>query len=146
MLIPQELYTKIIEVMPIPCVDLLVCEPSGKVLMMKRKNQPAKGSWWFPGGRILFGEHRKDAASRKLMQECGLSSFSISEIGTYDVILDMPENKLSHGITTVYKILVDTDIVSMDKQNSEYDWKHPQEWLNKTNNSFIKSVLESCSK
>jgi hypothetical protein len=58
--------------------------------------------------------------------------------------LDLPKNGLSRGITTVYKISVDHEIVSIDKQSSDYNWKHPNEWLKKANNTFVKEVLESC--
>lgn len=39
---------------------------------MLRENQPEQGKWWFPGGRIHFGESRLDAARRKVKEECGL--------------------------------------------------------------------------
>jgi ADP-ribose pyrophosphatase YjhB (NUDIX family) len=42
--------------------------------MIERKNRPTKESWWFSGGRILFGELRKDATTRKLKEECVLNS------------------------------------------------------------------------
>jgi hypothetical protein len=50
--------------------------------MIERKNRPTKESWWFSGGRILFGELRKDATTRKLKEECVLSLISVSEFGT----------------------------------------------------------------
>jgi len=82
MYIEEELYDKIKSVMPIPCVDLVVINNQEEVLMLKRENEPAKGLWWFPGGRVHHNETRADAALRKLKEECGLKGLSCDEIGT----------------------------------------------------------------
>lgn len=57
--------------MPLCCVDLVV-ENKGKFLLVKRKRNPAKGKWWFPGGRVFFGENLTSAAKRKLKEELGI--------------------------------------------------------------------------
>ena len=36
--------------------------------------EPAKGQYWFPGGRVLKGELIPAAAGRKALEETGLSS------------------------------------------------------------------------
>ena len=119
--IPAELYNQITQVMPIPCVDLLVIDKTEKILMIKRKNLPAQGKWWFPGGRVFHGELRKNAALRKLKEECGLIPKEVHEMGTYDVLLDMPWGYISHAITTVFKITVSDDSeLQLNGQNVEY--------------------------
>ena len=45
MLVPEELYLRIVQVMPISCVDLLVVDEAGKILLLLRKNEPAAGQW-----------------------------------------------------------------------------------------------------
>lgn len=69
--IGQELYNKILENVPIACVDIAIIV-DGSVLLVKRKDAPAKGEWWVPGGRILKGETMKDAAKRKAQEEVGI--------------------------------------------------------------------------
>ena len=143
MVIPEKLYQKIIEVMPVPCVDLLVTDKLGKVLLLKRKNEPAKGQWWFPGGRVHFLETRVQAASRKLKEECGLEALQMKEVGTYDVILDMPDDaSQSHGITTLFHISVrqQSDII-LDTQSLASDWRMPDEWLSDSLHFFIKQAI-----
>ena len=84
-MIPDDIYSLIVRSMPISCVDLLVEDQEGKVLLVKRAYEPAKGQWWFPGGRIHYQELRHKAAKRKLKEECGLIAEDFTEIGTYEV-------------------------------------------------------------
>ena len=71
MKISSEEYKKILEVLPIACVDLLIIN-NNKCLLLKRDNDPAKGQYWFPGGRINKSELIKDAALRKAKEETNL--------------------------------------------------------------------------
>ena len=149
MIIPEQLYKKIIKVMPVPCVDLLITNTQGKVLLVKRKNEPAKGQWWFPGGRVYFGETRQAAAIRKLKEECGLVAEDVTEIGTYDVILDIPNMKgLSHGITTLFSVDVgENPPLVLDPQNLEAEWRTSKDWLQETLHFFIsRNLTKSHSK
>ena len=143
MIIPEKFYQEIISVMPIPCVDLLVVDKTGKILLLKRKNEPEKGKWWFPGGRVHFGETRQAADIRKLKEECGLVAENVTEVGTYDVILDMPNMKgQSHGITTLFFAHVATDSpIVLDAQSLEADWQTLEAWMKERLHSFIRNNL-----
>lgn len=70
--LPSELYSEIHRVMPIVCVDVVV-HYHDKILMIKRKREPAKGQFWFPGGRLFKKECLKEAAYRIVKSETGLS-------------------------------------------------------------------------
>ncbi len=143
MIIPEQLYKKIIKVMPVPCVDLLITDKQGKVLLVKRKNEPAKGQWWFPGGRVYFGETRQAAAIRKLKEECGLVAEEVTEIGTYDVILDMPNMKgRSHGITTLFHIRIPKHkSLSLDHQSEDGRWRKNPECHKNILHPFVRTAL-----
>jgi len=143
MIIPDQLYSKIIDVMPIPCVDLLVVDRHRNILMLKRKNEPAQGQWWLPGGRVHFGETRHAAAIRKLYEECRLEADSIQELGTYDLILDVPGRKNgSHGITTLfYAQIVDRNALFLDKQSEKAKWLQIDEWKGQSLHPFINYAL-----
>jgi len=142
MKIPDKLYQQIIQHMPVACVDLLVTNKQGRVLMLKRRKPPAKGQWWFPGGRVLYFEKRIDAARRKLREECGLEALNIRELGTYDVIFDgnSPECA-SHAITTVFHVVANDKKVRLDNQSADYAWKSVDYWLKKVKHKFLLSVL-----
>lgn len=142
MLISEELYSRILQVMPIPCVDLLVVDDAGNVLLLLRKNEPAAGQWWFPGGRVLFGEARRDAAKRKLAEECGLHSTQFQELGTFDVFFDVGQQERAHSITTLFRVRVGTGHhMRLDHQSSEACWLTLREWLGRELHPFVRSGL-----
>ena len=96
--IPDEDYKKIIENVPICCVDLVILH-NNKILLVFRKNEPAKNKWWFPGGRIYKNEKLKDAVSRKAYGEVGLKIEIIKKIGVYELMFDKgPFNDLKSGV------------------------------------------------
>ncbi|MCK4818540.1 NUDIX domain-containing protein [bacterium] len=141
MFIKDDLYQQIKKCFPIPCVDLVVINDSNEILMLRRLSEPAKGKWWFPGGRVYFMESRRDAAMRKLMEECGLQGEIVKEIGTYDLLLEIETEISSHAITTVFHITVDNDKVIIDDQSTEYAWKTPNNWLKELVPGFPYDIL-----
>jgi 8-oxo-dGTP diphosphatase len=56
---------------PIPAVGALVFR-DGKILTIKRAQEPGKGKWSIPGGRIELGETSFEAARREVMEECSI--------------------------------------------------------------------------
>jgi colanic acid biosynthesis protein WcaH len=143
MLISKELYDQICRVMPIPCIDLLVTDETGRVLLLKRKNEPMKGQWWFPGGRVFFNETRCQALIRKLKEECNLSPLTTKELGTFDLILDKPSNNLPcHAITTLFLVLVGRkSSLKIDEQSYKAEWHTPEEWMERNLHEFVKNHL-----
>lgn len=141
MLIESSVYEIIKKSMPIPCVDLIVIDKSGNILMLLRNNDPAKGQWWFPGGRVLFNETRLDAAHRKLKEECGLEATQILEIGTKDLILTNLDGTLSHAITTVYAVFADGEVI-LDDQSQVYAQKNAEQWLQSDLHEFLKNAIK----
>ena len=143
MFIPKDIYDQICRVMPIPCIDLLVTDATGRVLLLKRKNEPMKDQWWFPGGRVFFNETRHQAVIRKLKEECNLIPSTVNELGTFDLFLDKPENDLpSHAITTLFRVLVEReDPIEIDGQSLEAEWCFPSEWTERNLHPFVLNHL-----
>lgn len=122
MLVDQQEYERFIAVFPRVCVDILVRDERGRVLLLRRTNEPAMGQWWFPGGRIHIGETRLDAARRKLREECALDSPALRELTSRDLFFDTPNGR-HHDVTIVFCLDV-TDCVNIitDAQSSAYQW------------------------
>lgn len=87
MYVGKLLYSKVVKNFPISCVDILIKNTKNELLFVKRKNQPAKGCWWIPGGRVIHGEKRKTAAKRKAREECGIAIQNLKELGTFELFL-----------------------------------------------------------
>ena len=56
---------------PIAGVGALIVH-EGKLLLVKRGVDPAKGKWSIPGGAVELGEKMRDAVIREVKEECGL--------------------------------------------------------------------------
>lgn len=44
----------------------------GKILLVRRAREPARGVYTFPGGRVEFGESLTEALTREIREETGL--------------------------------------------------------------------------
>lgn len=143
MFIENRLYEKIRKLLPIPCVDLVIVNDQGKILLAKRNNEPALGEWWFPGGRIHYLETRLAAVGRKLQEECGIEAGLREELGTFDVMVARSDNgNQIHAVTTVYMVrIASLPVINLDAQHSEVKWLLPVDWLNLQIHPFVANVL-----
>jgi ADP-ribose pyrophosphatase len=57
-----------------------------KILLVKRKLDPAKGDWAIPGGKINLGESLTQAAEREIREETGISIKAKKPIYCFDSI------------------------------------------------------------
>ncbi len=51
----------------------VVLVENGRLLLIKRGNEPGKGLWAVPGGKVRIGETLKAAAQREAAEETGLN-------------------------------------------------------------------------
>jgi ADP-ribose pyrophosphatase YjhB (NUDIX family) len=54
------------------CVGAVVLDDAGRLLLIQRGHEPAKGSWSVPGGRVEPGETDEQAVRREIAEETGL--------------------------------------------------------------------------
>lgn len=124
MTIPEKIYREILDYLPILCVDIVVRMEGGH-LLLKRKNQPKKGKWWVPGGRVHKGETARAAAIRKLKEEAGLKVSEIEPLGYYESVFKKssfgPTRGGYHVLSIVFSCRSDAKDISLDEQSS--GWK-----------------------
>lgn len=127
--IPVEEYKKIIETMPILCVDVVIQTSRNEYLLVKRTNEPLKDRWWVIGGRVQKGETLEHAVIRKLKEETGLEAERIQPIGYYEDIFDSNPFGLKtklHCVSIVFLVTFDDrQEIKLDHQSS--DWKFSKE-------------------
>jgi 8-oxo-dGTP diphosphatase len=68
----------------IPCVGAVVFDDTGRLLLIRRANPPAKGTWSLPGGRVEPGESSEHAVVRELSEETGLTGILVKEVGSVE--------------------------------------------------------------
>ena len=84
MFIQANEYKKIIQKIPILCVDIIL-RHQDKVLLIKRSDEPCKGIYWPIGGRVHKGESVDAAARRKILEEIGIEyKGALIPIGFYE--------------------------------------------------------------
>ncbi|VVJ24642.1 Diadenosine hexaphosphate (Ap6A) hydrolase / Bis(5'-nucleosyl)-tetraphosphatase (Ap4A) (Asymmetrical) (EC [Amycolatopsis camponoti] len=66
----------------IRCVGGIAFDPHGRLLLIRRANDPGSGQWSLPGGRVEPGETDKEAVVRELSEETGLDVIPGTLVGT----------------------------------------------------------------
>lgn len=67
---------------PKPCVGAVMIK-NGKVLLIRRANEPFKNHWDFPGGFLEAGEKPKEGLQREIAEELQLGVKIIRVLGIY---------------------------------------------------------------
>ena len=129
--IPPSEYENIMEKMPVCCVDIVI-KKLDRFLLVLRENEPLKGEWWIPGGRIHKNEKSEDAARRKVKEECNINIKIEKKIGFYDVFSDKGifDNLKTgvHTVSVVFLASVDGEEgIALDKQSSKFRWMTKEE-------------------
>jgi len=122
---PSE-YTEVIKRTPLVAIDIVViC--NGNMLLGKRINRPAQGTYFVPGGRICKGEKFDDAFLRISYDEIGvpISRDDCQFLGIYDHMYSTSANDVSvptHYIVLGYRIDLkygDLDHAKLASQHSD---------------------------
>ena len=125
--IPEKLYKKIVKTIPITCVDLVI-KREKYFLLVKRKKNPAKDKWWFPGGRLLLNESLRAGAKRKLKEELGIKKIktikflAVEETKFKKGYFEFP----SHSVNVTFLAEIDNfqaKNINLDTKNHlDYKW------------------------
>jgi colanic acid biosynthesis protein WcaH len=129
-------FNNVVRLTPLVAIDLIVRAPDGRVLMGRRTNEPAKGSFFVPGGRITKNETLAAAFKRISLAELGVEK-TMNEarfLGVYEHFyltnnLQQPGFG-THYVTLAYEITSTVEDASLPKdQHGEYAWKTEAEIL-----------------
>ena len=125
MFIKDEIYSEIVKSIPIVCVDAII-KKDNQFLVIQRKENPLKGEWWVPGGRVHIGEELVEALMRKLSEELSINiKSSYKLVGIYEDFYNSSSfgEHLYHTISFVYEFNIDetNDLdVSLDSTCSKW--------------------------
>ena len=127
MLDAQTLKT-VIENTPLVSIDLcLVCD--GQLFLGKRNNDPLRGEWFTPGGRIYKNETWQHALVRIAEAELGLSCIAVegfSLMGMWDHFYNnsvLDQNTSTHYVNLPhYAEFKSRPQITLDDQHGEFEW------------------------
>ncbi len=86
--------------MPVVGVGAVIVE-DGKILLVKRGNEPSKGKWSIPGGIVKVGEGLVTALKREVKEEVGL------DIDIGDVACVSEEIIVESGRVRFHYVIID---------------------------------------
>jgi len=117
--------------------DLLVQRSDGRYLLGLRKNNPARGYFFVPGGRVRKGETLRDGLQRVLSDELGLSvnDCECTIWGLYDHVYTNDNFFAADGVDTHYvaiamHVKLAKGIAMNEKfydQHAMFMWNMPEE-------------------
>jgi len=155
-MLPHSLFIKAIELTQLVSIDLVLIDKQYNVLVGKRKNEPAKGYWFVPGGRIYKNEPWKQAIKRVSKAELGFEITSSSTLGIYDHMYktNFLEKTDEQGkmIETHYTVIAILEMIDPNEinesifcdQHSEMKWMPMEELVNRNDvHQYTKNYFEN---
>jgi len=125
-------FVEVVKNTPLVSIDLIVKDRTGKVLLGRRRNAPAQGYWFVPGGRIRKNETLAVAFARLCREELGITAeISAAQLlGCFEHFY--ADNFAAiKGIDTHYVVLayvLSLDVLPADLpelQHDDYRWFDP---------------------
>jgi colanic acid biosynthesis protein WcaH len=122
-------FKRVVANAPLVSIDLLVRDVQGRLLVGLRNNEPAQGTWFVPGGRVLKDETLAQAFARLCRDELGLqveiaaADFRGVFEHFYDVDFTGDRGATTHYIVLAYAFDLPAAAGELPKaQHREYRW------------------------
>lgn len=125
-----ESFARVVEDAPLVSIDLVIRDSSERILIGLRGNEPARGWWFVPGGRIRKNESVADAFVRISMAELGLTR-SLNDarfLGYFENFYATnpsgTKGSGTHYVVLAFEIRVEeTNLTLPDEQHGQWRWQ-----------------------
>jgi 8-oxo-dGTP diphosphatase len=105
---------------PALTVDCVIYDAKGRVLLIRRKNEPFRGAFALPGGFVNVGETVEGACRREVREEVGLEVGALNLIGVYS---DPDRDPRGHTVSAAFLArLPDAAIATAGDDAAAADW------------------------
>jgi colanic acid biosynthesis protein WcaH len=125
----QAEFSTIVRLAPLVSIDLIVCDSDNRVLLGLRKNEPAKNSFFVPGGIVRKNELLEMAFARIVKAEINILATleNATFVGVYDHVYDTnTAGESGYGTRYValgYRLMLKSiSKLRMDAQHNESVW------------------------
>lgn len=88
---------------PFLTVDGVICDADGRILLIRRANQPYRGFYALPGGFVEIGETVEHACRREIEEETGLQLGALELVGVYS---DPHRDPRGHTVSIAFKAVL----------------------------------------
>lgn len=126
-----EQFSQVIKYSPLFSIDFIVTTPDNDILFGKRVNEPAKGYWFTPGGRVYKNEMHISAIKRLLHEELNVDDYDLDLLEFNSLTDHIYDNNVfnndfgTHYINYSYNMPVDggiIDQINASDQHEEMMW------------------------
>jgi colanic acid biosynthesis protein WcaH len=122
--VPEDLFAEFTARMPQVCVEVVLDTEEG-ILLAKRTNEPAKGEWFWPGGRLYKGEKLESAARRVAREELGIEVAIEERLGVYGHFWEtsaVAREASRHTVNVVFRVTPAESgfEIELDGQHEDY--------------------------
>lgn len=128
-LLEPERFAQVVRDSPLVSIDLIVQTPDRRVLVGWRTNEPAKGTWFVPGGRICKDESLDHAFRRITLTELGREyrRSDSRSLGIYEHFYETNFREDgafgTHYVVLAHELEVSEAIAELpDQQHARYRW------------------------
>jgi mutator protein MutT len=112
---------------PLVGVGAVVVE-AGRVLLVRRGNEPMKGHWSLPGGLVEVGESLTEAVIREVREETGLTVEPLGLVELLDRIYREEERVRYHYVIADYLCRVGSGTLQAASDAAAVRWVERAEW------------------
>ena len=121
-------FKHLIQNAPLFAIDLVVVNEQNQILLGQRKNAPAKGYWFVPGGRVYKNESLEQAVQRISHTElgCEIQRQDLQLLGLFDHFYNdsfFDSQTSTHYINATHSIHLSADALNLPvEQHQAYRW------------------------
>jgi colanic acid biosynthesis protein WcaH len=142
-------FKSIVENAPLVSIDICLVY-QGKILLGRRNNQPLRGQWFTPGGRVFKNEPWQECIRRVAGSELGITiedPTNFKLMGVWDHFYEnsvMDEKVSTHYVNLPHHCrLMEKPKLTMDQQHNDLSWFDLEKIAG--NNSFHKYIRNYAS-
>ncbi|MDC7689654.1 GDP-mannose mannosyl hydrolase [Vogesella indigofera] len=132
--LPFEAFLDVVRDAPLISIDLIVKNPANEVLLGLRRNEPAAGFWFVPGGRVLKNETLDAAFERLTQAELGITRPRQDALfyGVWEHFYGSNAGRVAgfgtHYVVLAYQLTLDAAMLCLPQaeQHQQYRWALPE--------------------
>lgn len=102
---------------------------AGRVLLVRRGTEPAKGRWSIPGGLVELGETLREAVVREVREETGLIVEPAGLVELLDRVYREGDRVRYHYVIADYLCRVTDGALAAGSDADEVRWVERQAWM-----------------
>ncbi len=114
---------------PVPCVDAIILNESGEILLIRRDVKPFKGRWTLVGGRVeVEDDNIEHTLIREVKEETGLDVEIMNLAGIIaDPSMDPPPDPRFFVVQVFYEVRSIGGRLTVNDEVSEFKWVRPEQ-------------------